>query len=44
MTMDDNFLVFGERDCEIRIVDFTTGKLLRKASSLGNETVSRDGS
>ncbi|GJJ68723.1 hypothetical protein EMPS_01069 [Entomortierella parvispora] len=39
MTMDDNYLVFGERDCEIRIVNFMTGELLRSAASLGNETL-----
>ncbi|KAG0356930.1 hypothetical protein BGZ54_000555 [Gamsiella multidivaricata] len=42
MTMSDEYLVLGRRDCQIDIVDFHTGNVLRSTEPLAGETQLQD--
>jgi hypothetical protein len=39
MTMNDEYLILGKKDCHIQIVDFTTGETLKFTQELAGETV-----
>lgn len=39
MTMNDEYLILGKRNCEIQIMDFTTGDILKTTQELVGETV-----
>ncbi|KAK3825872.1 MAG: hypothetical protein J3Q66DRAFT_110736 [Benniella sp.] len=39
MTMNDEYLILGKKDCHIQIVDFTTGETLKFTQELAGETL-----
>ncbi|KAI1321634.1 hypothetical protein EDD11_003114 [Mortierella claussenii] len=39
MTMNDEYLILGNRDCQIQIVDFMTGQVLKSTAPLAEETL-----
>lgn len=39
MTMNDEYLILGKKNCEIQIIDFTTGRTLKTTEALPEETL-----